>query len=311
MRSYILFALAALTSSGLMAKDLQGVFGSLVYSDDGLGSLVYKSSAGDVFEVFDEGLSFNYDGRYGSGDLSPDKSFSIVNFSEVGVGEDGLSKKYLCAFVRMSDGCVVDVSVGEQCGGSWGGASQWNSSLSNGYDFTKDAPTIDKVYNDYASGRKDLIQVSSPRVLAYFLEGTAFDNILACDPPRDVNKETYLDMLELLARDGDTINFSKLKTAMNKAGMLPKNTALSARVDISGWTQKSIVSERAYLYMSPSSLGVTKAYLIRGDVVAIYLKSINSFVEVRYQQKGGRLIEKWMRCQDVDFCEPKENLEVQ
>ena len=56
MRSYILFVLAALIS-GLMAKDLQVVFGSLVYSDDGLGSLVYKSSAGDVFEVFDEGLT--------------------------------------------------------------------------------------------------------------------------------------------------------------------------------------------------------------------------------------------------------------
>jgi len=96
-----------------------------------------------------------------------------------------------------------------------GASSLWRSSLSiNGYDLTKDSPTVDKVYKDYASGRKDLIQVSSPRVLAYFLEGTTFDNILACDPPREKNKKIYSDVLTLLERDGDASNSLKLRAIM-------------------------------------------------------------------------------------------------
>ncbi|WP_146013210.1 MULTISPECIES: hypothetical protein [unclassified Pseudomonas] len=264
MRHIILLFFAVLTSTGLMATTIQGESGLLLYSDGVDGdykSLVYKTNTGRVLRIFDEGLSYNYNSKYDAGNLSPDKAYSVVHFSEVGEEYEGRSNTiYLCAFVRMSDGCVVNVSTGEQCGGGWGTSSLWRSSLSiNGYDLTKDSPTVDKVYKDYASGRKDLIQVSSPRVLAYFLEGTTFDNILACDPPREKNKKIYSDMLTLLERDGDASNSLKLRAIMGATGMLPTGETVQA-------AQPAIkVESRRPLALSVFDHGTKYGLLVPGD----------------------------------------------
>ncbi len=301
MRGLVLLFVFILVSTQLRAASVQEGSGSLVYSDgvDGnFNSLVYKTNSGGILRVFDEGLSFNYDSRYDAGNLSPDKAYSVVQFSESGVGAQQEPEKiYLCAFVRMSDGCVVNVESGEQCGGEWSGARRWSSSISSVVDYSfKEAPTVEKIYKDYESGRKDLTQVSSPRVLAYFLEGTTFDNLLACDPPRDTNKKTYTDMLALLQRDNDTKNLERLRVAMSSDGVF-----LSEKT-VSDWIVKSVLSEKAYLYSSPSLSDISTAYLIRGDIIYVLPNSNNPFVKFRYQQKGGKLIEKWVRCEDVDFC---------
>lgn len=231
--SVLLFSVAFTTVQS-WAASIQGVSGSLVYSGGSDGnylSLVYKAESGSILRVFDEGLSFSFDSRYDVNNLSPDKTYSVVHFSESGdlgsdAGTHGVDTKYLCAFVRMSNGCVVSVEVGEQCGGEWSGASQWRSSNSSTNDYLlKNTLTVDKIYKDYASGRKDLIQVSSPRVLAYFAEGTAFDNLLACDPPRKGNKKSYDNLLKLLQHDGDTNNVAKLRAAMSGASQLHFNKA--------------------------------------------------------------------------------------
>lgn len=166
--------------------------------------------------MFDVGLNFNYHRQFDVDNISPDKAYAVVHFSETGEHEERMSKVYLCAFVRMSDGCVVRVAAGEQCGGGWSAPSQWLSPLStNGYDLTQEVPSVDRVYKDYALGRKDLTKVSSPKILSYLLEGTTFDNVLTCDPPGNGNKKVYASMLELLERDGDAYNFLKLRTILN------------------------------------------------------------------------------------------------
>ena len=308
MRSLVLLFVVALTSIQSWAASIQGVSGSLVYSggtDGNFNSLVYKDKSGNILRVFDEGLNFNYDSRYDASNLSPDKTYSVVHFSESGVlsGDAGTHTMYLCAFVRMSDGCVVSVETGEQCDGEWSGARQWHSSISNTSDYLlKNAPTVDKIYKDYASGRKDLTQVSSPRILAYFSEGTTFDNLLACDPPREANKKTYADLLTLLQRDDDANNFAKLRTIISAPDQLSENEVFSSSRNWSGWVVKSVLSEKAYLYRSPSSSGITTAYLIRGDVVSVAPGPVHPYVKFRYQKKTGKVIEKWMRCEDVDFC---------
>lgn len=312
MRSLVLLFVVALTSIQSWAASIQGVSGSLVYSggtDGNFNSLVYKDKSGNILRVFDEGLNFNYDSRYDASNLSPDKTYSVVHFSESGVlsGDAGTQQDvhtmYLCAFVRMSDGCVVSVEAGEQCDGEWSGARQWHSSISNTSDYLlKNAPTVDKIYKDYASGRKDLTQVSSPRILAYFSEGTTFDNLLACDPPREANKKTYADLLTLLQRDDDANNFAKLRTIISAPDQLSENEVFSSSRNWSGWVVKSVLSEKAYLYRSPSSSGITTAYLIRGDVVSVAPGPVHPYVKFRYQKKTGKVIEKWMRCEDVDFC---------
>ncbi len=73
-----------------------------------------------MFSAFDEGLRFY---KPGANSLSPDRQYSIVSFSAEGGVDDssGVSvlTEYLCAFVRMKDGCVVHVAQDAVCGGEW------------------------------------------------------------------------------------------------------------------------------------------------------------------------------------------------
>lgn len=201
--------------------------GSLIYSDGSDGkynSLVFKTDRGDIRRVFDEGLEFTYDSSIDFENLSPDKTYSIVHFSESGtsVGDDGIPDVhtiYMCAFVRMKDGCVLSVATGERCDGEWRGDKKWGNTLNENERYLLEgAVTADKVYAGYALGRKDFTQASSPRVLAYLLEGTTFENLLACDPPGKSNQTTYSKFLNQLWVDGDVTNYESLKNAMSKAG---------------------------------------------------------------------------------------------
>lgn len=221
MKISVLVFFVILISTPLRAAVVKGEVGSLVYSDgvDGdFNSLVYENKSGPILRVFDEGLNFNYDSRYDSGSMSPGKTHSVVHFSETGYGLQQKSEtRYLCAFVRMSDGCIVNVEAGDDCDGQWSESERWISSSGNVRDdFLKNAITSSEVYENYRSGIRDSTRVSTPRILAYLSEGTAFDNLLACDPPGLGNMETYTAMLRLLTRDGDTENSEKLTRAIQK-----------------------------------------------------------------------------------------------
>jgi len=198
--------------------------GELVFSDGANGSyksLFYKNHKGKRFDIFDSGLEFNY--IEGSDFyLSPDKTHFFVNFSEIGSIEDGISpanesREYICAFVRMSDGCVVHVDSAGVCGGEWKGSGEWigadGFSIGN---LDANQTTAKKIYFKYLSGFKDASISSSPKVLKYLPEGTAFDNLLACDPVSPRSQKSYEKLLKLLRRDGDSIDVKKIIKAMGK-----------------------------------------------------------------------------------------------
>lgn len=228
--SFLMSLMISLAFPQARASDVDSALGSLIYSaasDGGFSSLVYRARSGSVVRAFEDGLVFNYDDAFRESYLSFDNSYSVVHFSMSGElsGDGGterlIHKMYLCAFVRMSDGCVVSVDVGEQCGGEWRGPKQWSSSLSStNKSLLATAPNIESIYKSYASGRKDKSQVFSPKIHAYFLEGTTFDNVLACDPPSEANKMTYIDLLIQLQRDGDVNNFKKLREVLGVSGLM-------------------------------------------------------------------------------------------
>ncbi|WP_143135964.1 hypothetical protein [Burkholderia ubonensis] len=64
----------------------------------------------------------------------------------------------------------------------------------------------------------------------------------------------------------------------------------------------AITVERAYLYDQPSAKGAGKAYLIDGDRVKALGDAKNGFVKFRYVTKKGVVLEKWLRCEDVNYC---------
>ncbi|WP_157653584.1 hypothetical protein [Burkholderia ubonensis] len=172
-------------------------------------SLRFKRPNGTMFSPFDEELRFY---EPGTNSLSPDKQYSIVNFSAEGdlADSSGVSvhSEYLCAFVRMKDGCVVHVAQDAVCGGEWRPPHQWSVNIEPIFD---NPPNAADIYAAYSSKHKSGYQTSQPPILAYLAEGTTFDNLLACDPPSVGNRSDYSKLLVQLQRDGDAENAAKLK----------------------------------------------------------------------------------------------------
>lgn len=68
-----------------------------------------------------------------------------------------------------------------------------------------------------------------------------------------------------------------------------------------------VVAERAYLYDQPSPQGVGRAYLIAGDKVKALGDPEGGYVKFRYVTKKGVVIEKWLKCDDINYFGRKIN----
>lgn len=190
--------------------------GSLIYLDKKGEKLAYKSDSGKIKYIFDQDLTFYYSAN-DAGDISPNGAYSIVQFSESWQGtdeqgENPLSQeKYLCAFVRMKDGCVTGVGSGDECDGEWTESDRWKSTTGeNPRALMERSPDIEKVYNNYKLGLDDLNKTSSPRLLSYLPEGTSVENLAVCNPRNESNEKVYRQMMTLLMQDNDLCSHSRL-----------------------------------------------------------------------------------------------------
>lgn len=68
----------------------------------------------------------------------------------------------------------------------------------------------------------------------------------------------------------------------------------------------TVISKKATLYSEPNINRATKMYLINGDEVALTDATSDEnyfWYKIRYATKKGRLINAWLQCEDVKFCE--------
>ncbi|WP_152248986.1 hypothetical protein [Xanthomonas maliensis] len=284
--------------------------GELVYSDESHGifrSLAYKNPGGAKVKIFSDGFDFSYDKADDTTNTSPGKTYSVVQFSESGelTGEQGTSTSeslYYCAFVRLADGCVINVSEGQICGGAWGADERWHITPDGPPAKIDNAPPqAEKVYKSYVSGLKDGTTITKPRILAYLQVGTTVENLLVCDPPNKANKNIYQQLITELKRDRDEANAVKIQKAL--ASSRDDNAATETKS--ATWTEHTVTVNKAELYASPNSSAVTKAYLVRGDVVSVQPPQANGFMQSRYTLKSGKILERWIRCESINYCGPK------
>ncbi|CAM2340846.1 hypothetical protein [Burkholderia vietnamiensis] len=66
-----------------------------------------------------------------------------------------------------------------------------------------------------------------------------------------------------------------------------------------------VVSERAYLYDRPLPQAAGKAYLIAGDKVETLGSPHDGYIKFRYIAKNGKIIEKWVKCIDINYPDNK------
>ncbi|OLS59743.1 hypothetical protein [Pseudomonas putida] len=181
--------------------------------------LVYTLPKGGELKIFDDGLKFYYDNGILITYDSPDRLHSMIPLSEPGILYDaeGVEQSAislnLCAFIRLKDGCITSVETGSQCGGEWNEDHIWSSLASENNEYLLENKTdVNEIYKNYASRSRDGTRISSPRVLSYLMEGTGFDNLLACDPPTLENHKAYSDFMNLLRNEGDIENAKKIES---------------------------------------------------------------------------------------------------
>jgi len=68
----------------------------------------------------------------------------------------------------------------------------------------------------------------------------------------------------------------------------------------------TVISKKATLYSEPNINQATKMYLINGDEVALTDATSDEnyfWYKIRYVTKKGTLIDAWLHCEDISFCE--------
>lgn len=67
----------------------------------------------------------------------------------------------------------------------------------------------------------------------------------------------------------------------------------------------TVIAEHAYLYDQPSAQGGGRAYLIAGDKVKTLGDPEGGYIKIRYVTKKGVAIEKWVKCDDINYVNQK------
>lgn len=219
MKRNFIFVIVFFLGNVSASESLRGVGGSLLFEDrlnEGFQRVVYKMASGKILNPFDVRLFFYYSLE----SLSPDKKKSVVQFSGKGVLEDAAGglvegrSSYMCAFIRMTDGCIVQVAEGEVCGGSWSDSGDWVTSIyADGKHFFEGGPSVTEIYKQYM--KKNTQLGGGARLYSILQEGTSIENIFACDPLQDNNKNVYFNLLKALQVDGDISEAVKLERLLN------------------------------------------------------------------------------------------------
>ncbi|WP_322106532.1 hypothetical protein [Paraburkholderia sp. J41] len=111
-------------------------------------------------------------------------------------------------------------------------------------------------------------------------------------PKDDVNLSILYKNKEIV---DDPILLRTLKRVICSDTQIAENTPISSI--------KTVIINKAYLFNSPTSSGIDRSYLIKGDGVSLVKKSDSGrYWLVDYVSSHGLRIEKWLRCEDIGYC---------
>ncbi|WP_322014991.1 hypothetical protein [Paraburkholderia sp. J12] len=93
----------------------------------------------------------------------------------------------------------------------------------------------------------------------------------------------------------DPVLLQALKKVIDPGDKDAETSAISSK--------KTVISNRAHFFSAPISSAVDTAYLIKGDAVSLVKKSADGrYWLADYVSSHGRRTEKWLRCEDIDYC---------
>ena len=233
--------------------------------------------------------------------VSPSGKYAVLDVLRVGMVESGpnaapesKSRQY-CPVLDTASGCIISMQTGELCGG------QWDTNNDTWIVGGMDKDDIDHGMLSYSfDGANVLWQeylVSNRSKLPYSLKAALKDNLgvvnmLACEPPKSANKDSYVKIARQLAKENDEADAKYIETSLAEAP--PDNDPIPISM---------IVLDKAPLYELPDETYETRMYLVKGDQVILLDTMKPNWVLIKYIEKKGEAILKWVKADTVKLPE--------
>lgn len=317
------FFLALLTSASIsaVASEVQSRFefpggGALIFSSplrandnanfgSGWKKAVYVSPVGKRIALLpmesftsEEGIVYENDfspqisptGRY----VALDVLRALMVSSAPGNKPTAQSRQY-CPVLDTQTGCIVSMQTGELCGGEWSkGRDSWvvggkDQDDVDGTMLNYDFDSANVLWQEYLAASKSSGQYSIKSALKGNLGA---ENMMACEPPSSVNRDAYAKIARQLRREGD----------QHDAKYMESNLAQAAQDKTPVPTSKVVV-DKAPLYDQPDETFKTRMYLVKGDEVMLLDTNKLNWILVKYVNKDGVSILKWMKADSLSLPE--------
>ena len=200
------------------------------------------------------------------------------------------SRQY-CPVLDTQTGCIVSMQTGELCGGDW--SKKDDNWIVGG----KDQDDVDSAMLDYQFDSANVLWqsflVSRKGVARYSIKSALKDNLgvpnmLTCEPPSALNRDAYTAIAHQLKLEGDEADAKYIEAKLAHAPRDGKPAPTS-----------TIIVEKAPLYDQPDDTAHTKAYLVKGDQVTLLDTTKPDWILIKYVEKNGNAIEKWVRVNSV------------
>ena len=191
-----------------------------------------------------------------------------------------------CPTIETTTGCILSMPTGEICGGEWSPkVDKWlvgNTDRTN--EMTeKTTLSANELWRDFSNST---VRLNLRNII---ISNMGISNVVACDPPNDTNRQSYLAIARQLEDE----------KMVSEAAYIKSKFSTHIEESGPGSIRLKVNQNRAWLYDAPSQKARTKMYLIRGDLVTVVDRSKAGWFEVNYFKSNGQVVRKWIKEESV------------
>lgn len=232
--------------------------------------------------------------------VSPTGKYVVLSIVRAGVVDDpdaqshigNVATRQYCPVLVARTGCLISIQTGGICGGQWDKQEDLWRGVSD--DIRADTavmlqpefPSVNELWNEFLKSTAS--KKWRHELKTALVDNLGVTNLMACEPPTLTNRNAYASIARQLIKEGD------LADAVYIQGRLGSAADTSAPPQ-----DLTIVVDRAYLYDLPDIKAHTKMYLVKGDTVRLLDKAGAEWIRIKYVEKNGAVIDKWIQVASI------------
>ena len=232
-------------------------------------------------------------------DISPSGQYVVIGRVESGMVSSGpeqaesvLSREY-CSVIEIGTGCITADQTGEICGTGWeaGQSAQWGTDDQTNVMLKRDRPSANRLLHFISAGQ-------SPR--SVIDDDSGADNLLRCDPPSSVNRESYGKIATALHAVRADYDARLIDVAISKADGGIFGASAPATVKTEG-RAATVSAQKATLDTAPDDAHASRGYLVQNDAVRVLKQSPVGWAYVDYVNVSGKHLLRWVKADQLEI----------